>query len=691
MKKFFCSNFVKIIAFILFTASVTLGCLSAAYGIITYFGKDSELYAFENSFSECKFFDNLLAVPETELYSAYYSVPQSQASHRTDMPEKAVLETEPDEETEPAGHLNEKAVRENILQRLSALTAYEGKIDYYISWNELVFTDCEASSAEELADAAFFTYYKRDEYGNVTRKSNGRYYIPSFLEELPVGDVVTVGARINKNYEEECRSVWETQAYTVNRTINTLIFLSFVALISFIFMAFSCGKRADGTVSSPAIDKIPSEIHIFLAAVFPFAALLLSLFVLDECISNSFSDSLALKTVACLCSVASAVSASSLLSLIRSFKCGNLKNSSIIYRVFSRCLGTALKALKFVYRKLKAAKSLIFLTASKKGGALLITGIFVYSAAIWLFGALTAESAVFILLSALLFIPAFALCIFRAKDIFEIKKGVSEIRNGNLSYKIPELKCEDLKCTAENINDIAKGLDESVSAKLKAERLKTELITNVSHDLKTPITSIINYTELLQKIPNLTEEATDYINILAKKSARLKALTSDLFDIAKAQSGNETVSPEVLDVSLLIGQTLAEFDSEIQKSEITFSVDTKQELYIKADGKKMSRVFSNLVNNVLKYSMKNTRAFITSYQDKDNVVTEVKNISSYPITFSADEIVGRFVRGDESRSTEGSGLGLAIAKSYTELSGGKFKILIDGDMFKARLTFKKIS
>ena len=240
---------------------------------------------------------------------------------------------------------------------------------------------------------------------------------------------------------------------------------------------------------------------------------------------------------------------------------------------------------------------------------------------------------------------------------------------------------------AEEINDIADGFEETVAAKVNAERMKTELITNVSHDLKTPITSIITYTELLSKMENLPEEARDYASVIAKKSGQLKKLTQDLFDISKAQSGNEVVCLERLDVSLLISQSLAEYENEIQNAGLPFCIDVPKELYISADGGKMFRVLGNLISNILKYSMAGTRVFITASEKDGKVVLAFKNISAYPLNFNADEIIQRFVRGDESRTEEGNGLGLAIAKSYTELCGGQFEIVIDGDMFKAVLTF----
>ena len=276
---------------------------------------------------------------------------------------------------------------------------------------------------------------------------------------------------------------------------------------------------------------------------------------------------------------------------------------------------------------------------------------------------------------------------WRIRELEEVKKGVREVGSGNGSYQIPALKSGDLQQLAHGVNHIAQGLEASVAAKVKAERLKTELITNVSHDLKTPLTSIINYTQLLSQVEGLPEEAGDYAQIIAKKSQRLKTLTQDLFDISKAQSGNETVILERIDTALLVQQALAEQDREIQTSGLTFCVNTPKELYIRADGRKMSRVLGNLLQNILKYAMKNTRVFLSVCQEGQDVVLEFKNIASYPMDFQGEEIVGRFVRGDESRTAEGNGLGLAIAKSYTELCGGQLEIVVDGDLFKARLRF----
>ena len=218
------------------------------------------------------------------------------------------------------------------------------------------------------------------------------------------------------------------------------------------------------------------------------------------------------------------------------------------------------------------------------------------------------------------------------------------------------------------------------------ERLKTELITNVSHDLKTPLTSIINYTKLLSELENLPEEAKDYIAIIDKKSHRLKVLTQDLFDISKAQSGNDEIVMQKLNVETLLSQSLAEYEKEMEHLVVCLKIEDG--LYIHSDGRKMSRVINNLLTNMIKYAMPNTRVFIYAYSHENKAVIEMKNISAYPLDFDKEEIVQRFKRGDESRSEEGNGLGLAIVKSYVELTGGKFDIILDGDMFKTLIEYE---
>ena len=214
--------------------------------------------------------------------------------------------------------------------------------------------------------------------------------------------------------------------------------------------------------------------------------------------------------------------------------------------------------------------------------------------------------------------------------------------------------------------------------------MKTDLISNVSHDLKTPLTAIITYADLL-KDENLSEEKRkQYIETLDRKAQRLQVLIEDLFEMSKATSGNITLNIENIDVIALMKQTLLELEDKLEEANLS-----EGKVILPLDSQRTFRVFENLVINMTKYAMPNTRVFIDIIENKDNVEIIMKNMAAEEITFNVDTIAERFVRGDESRNTEGSGLGLAIAKSFVELQGGIFNISVDGDLFKVKIVFVK--
>ncbi|MGG4441873.1 sensor histidine kinase [Brevibacillus fortis] len=271
-----------------------------------------------------------------------------------------------------------------------------------------------------------------------------------------------------------------------------------------------------------------------------------------------------------------------------------------------------------------------------------------------------------------------------------IMHGASEMANGNMNVTIQKVKKGKLSDLAHSLNNITKGLKNAVEEQMKSERMKSELITNVSHDLKTPLTSIINYVTLLKQ-ENLTpEQRKDYIDVLDRKSDRLRVLIDDLFDAAKMSSGAVELNIEQVNVASLLNQSIAEFSDKIEQSTLTFRVTTEQpKIVAPLDGKKTWRVFENLIGNALKYSMPNTRVLIHLAETHDDVILTFKNVSAYEIDFDAQELFERFKRADQSRHTEGSGLGLAIAKSIVELQGGRLSIDIDGDYFKVIVVFRK--
>ncbi|EHN15955.1 sensor histidine kinase [Clostridium sporogenes PA 3679] len=290
----------------------------------------------------------------------------------------------------------------------------------------------------------------------------------------------------------------------------------------------------------------------------------------------------------------------------------------------------------------------------------------------------------------ILYIALLIRYLFKKADYLnEILKATKEIACGNLDYIIKEHKGDILGKISHNINNMKEGYKRSLEEQVKSERLKTELITNVSHDLKTPLTSIINYIDLLKKEDLSKDEVNAYISVLDRKSERLKFLIEDLFEASKMSSGSIELNIERIDVTALLKQALGEFQQKIKKSSLQLKFKCNNKAYANLDGKKTWRVFENLINNIIKYSEPNTRVYIDLIQTDTKIIITMKNISHYEMNFTSDEIFERFKRGDKSRNTEGSGLGLAIAKSIVELQGGNLNINIDGDLFKVIIEFNK--
>ncbi|GHV36738.1 hypothetical protein FACS18949_16450 [Clostridia bacterium] len=233
----------------------------------------------------------------------------------------------------------------------------------------------------------------------------------------------------------------------------------------------------------------------------------------------------------------------------------------------------------------------------------------------------------------------------------------------------------------EDLHGIEDGLTQSLRKATQSERMKADLVTNVSHDLKTPLTSIISYVELLSRT-ELPDEAREHVEVLERKAERLKVLIQDLFDLAKSTSGDAELQRETIDLAMLTDQILSERDDKLN---LKIKIDGRP-LWVNADGAKMSRVLHNLLDNAAKYSLEGTRVYIDTRREGNTAVFEMKNVANYEMSFDPAEIAERFIRGDEARSTEGSGLGLAIARSFTEACGGTFGVSVEGDLFKSRLT-----
>ena len=293
------------------------------------------------------------------------------------------------------------------------------------------------------------------------------------------------------------------------------------------------------------------------------------------------------------------------------------------------------------------------------------------------------------------FFEKLILCPFILYIAFMLRKlkiAGDKIAEGDITYRVSTKGLwGDFKKHALNLNNVSDSVTIAVEERLKSERMKTELITNVSHDIKTPLTSIINYASLMGTTDPSDPKMAEYSEVVVRQSDKLKRLIEDLVEASKASTGNLEIVPAPLDAVTFVSQTAGEFKEKLEASNLNLITNAPEgPVMIMADGRRMMRIYDNLMNNICKYAQPGTRVYLTLEVNNGQAVTTFKNTSSAELNISADELVERFVRGDQSRNTEGNGLGLSIAKSMTELQGGKFDITIDGDLFKVTLTFPVI-
>ena len=368
------------------------------------------------------------------------------------------------------------------------------------------------------------------------------------------------------------------------------------------------------------------------------------------------------------------------LSLVRRIKAGTLWKNSLIR--------TVLKWIGKCSGKLADFARAFSRNTAEKIKVLLVGGAFLFLQFL-IIGCVFSGAGVFLLALMAVDVAVMIFAIRKADGLDLIMDGLKKISDGELQYKI---KTDTLtgkqKVMAEYINNIGGGLDAAVENSLKKERMQTELITNVSHDLKTPLTSIINYVDLMKRENPTDPKIQEYLRILDEKSQRLKVLTEDVVEASKASTGNIKLEMNDIDFVEMVQQVIGEFEEKFKEKNLTMMVHfTDEPSIIYADGQRMWRVLENVFGNVVKYAMEGTRVYAEISNRNKKVTFSLKNISAQPLNISADELTERFIRGDVARNTEGSGLGLSIAKSLTELQGGEFKLYLDGDLFKVMITF----
>jgi len=357
-------------------------------------------------------------------------------------------------------------------------------------------------------------------------------------------------------------------------------------------------------------------------------------------------------------------------------KAGTVLRSTLIGRLL-RLLWRIVRAVGRGLRRTAVALPLIWKTA-------LVTAALFFLEMLLVLVGYGSVDGIFVVMKLVEFLAI----LYIALNLRILQKGGEKLAAGDLSQSI-DIKplIGDFKRYGQRMNDLRTGMERAVQEQTKAERMKTELITNVSHDIKTPLTSIVNYVDLLQKVDVQPETAREYIAVLDRQSRRLKKLTEDLVEASKASSGALPVELQPTDVAVLFDQIVGEYQERLADCHLTLVARPPEKpVSVRADGKLLSRVMDNLVSNICKYALEDTRVYVVASSDAETVTISFKNVSRAELNISPDELMERFVRGDASRHTEGSGLGLSIAGSLVRLMNGTFALSIDGDLFRANIT-----
>lgn len=566
---------------------------------------------------------------------------------------------------------------------------------YYGVMNGTVISNAELNDSA-TQNAAFYLIARPDD---ATQSNISWYYMPFDDEPIdeynvrsttyPLGTVIRVC--VTSEQAAQYQEMWSAQKNTFAHTIYIVLTLTAAALALFVYLLFVTGRRPeDEEVHFATIDRLPVEVNVVLFWSVLGTAAGLNIALMSELLSGSGDLSFLLLPSILFFVAAFAFALELTLSLVRLLKAGSLARRSWCIRAFRWCfnkIGVLCAGTWHGLGRLRLAFTKALLGNYKtRNVVLLFTAYSVVLAFLAAAFAGVGGSFFAFVLGVGWFLAAGYFLIRRIDGFDRIVAALQRMRGGDLSFRLTDMPEGVFAAMAEDLGSLGDGMQAALQNEVRAERMKSELITNVSHDLKTPLTSILSYSDLLSQLELTPEEANDYAKIIHQKSLRLKNLTSDLFDISKVQSGVEQMVCERLDAVTLVRQALAE--QEAQNSGLVLKVTLpERELPIWADGRKMSRVLENLIGNCVKYAMKGTRVFVSLDERDGKAVFEVKNTANYEMDFAADEITERFVRGDAARSTEGSGLGLAIAKSYTEACGGMFEVEVDGDQFKVRISF----
>ena len=464
-----------------------------------------------------------------------------------------------------------------------------------------------------------------------------------------------------------------------NLLLGVMVASTLLALACFAFLMAAAGHRKGcEEIQSGITERLPFDVLTVLVAT-------AGVILMQLLIGFSYGDANAAKLVAyvLIFEAAAALCLWWCISFARRLKIGNVIKSCISIRLLLWCWRVFKNLLDFVGRTLKGM-------ALIPKASVIIFGI-LFIEFFWIVGFGADGAALvfgwFIERSVLVLLTLYVLLCMK-----KLLKAGKEISQGNMDYHVDTGKMYGpLREHGEQLNRIGEGMNKAVNERMKSEHFRTELITNVSHDIKTPLTSIINYVDLLEKEEIDNEKAREYLEVLSRQSARLKKLIDDLIEASKASTGNLNVSLERCELGVLIDQCAGEYAEKLKAAGLELVVTKPEEpVTIMADGRHMWRVFDNLLNNVCKYAMAGTRVYINLDKEAGRATVTFRNISAQQLNISGEELMERFVRGDSSRNTEGSGLGLSIARSLVQLQNGELELTVDGDLFKVVLRFKAV-
>ncbi len=466
------------------------------------------------------------------------------------------------------------------------------------------------------------------------------------------------------------------------RYAMVFIVLGSLAVLVYLLCYLYCaaGHRADGVIKCNYLDMFPFDLLTLIVAAIAYFSIIL----VAELSVNTIS---AILSVAIIGSIDYFIALGYTMSFATRVKTRTLIKNNIITYIL-KFIGKHLKRffnwLRFVF----AGCSLL----QKTWVLILAVIVFAFVFTVFIASNLYDAQEFFILGVVIATLVVVSVILYLAVILQKIKSSGERIAKGDLQHKIDtKYMFGDFKEFANSLNNINAGLQTAINERMKSERFKTELITNVSHDIKTPLTSIINYVDLIKKEKIENETANTYIEVLDRQSLRLKKLVEDLVEASKASSGSLTVNFAPCDVGVLLLQTVGEFEEKMNKSGLTPVINLPENsVKILADGRHLWRIFDNLMNNICKYALEGTRVYLDVKAQGNEVLITFRNVSKFQLNVSAEELMERFVRGDTSRNTEGSGLGLSIARSLAELQNGKLELSIDADLFKVTLKFKNI-